>query len=37
VKTWLVDWLTAHVQGTDLSLGRWLQKRVRERQPAHAG
>jgi hemerythrin len=37
VKTWLVDWLTAHVQGTDLSLGRWLQRRVRERQPAHAG
>jgi hemerythrin len=37
VKTWLVEWLTAHVQGTDLLLGRWLQKRVRERQPAHAG
>lgn len=26
VKTWLVDWLVAHVQGTDMALGRWLQK-----------
>jgi hemerythrin len=35
VKTWLVDWLVAHVQGTDMALGRWLQK-SRAAQAVHA-
>jgi hemerythrin len=36
VKTWLVDWLTAHVQGTDMTLGRWLQAKARAKQAVHA-
>jgi len=35
-KSWLGDWLVAHVSGTDMSLARWLQRAVRAQQ-ARAG
>jgi len=30
VKTWLADWLVAHVSGTDMAFGQWLQRAMRE-------
>ena len=34
VKTWLGDWLAAHVSGTDMAFARWLQRAAR---PQRAG
>jgi len=32
VKTWLCDWLIAHVSGTDLAFAEWLHGAVRDRR-----
>ena len=30
LKTWLAEWLVAHVSGTDMAFGQWLQREARE-------